>query len=436
MSSLTALIIFLVLIVLIVLASQKLRINAGFLAIACAFLFGKIGVGLGAMAIIGKFPTSMFFNMFIVTMFFGYSAEIGATKKIGENIVYKFRNHSKLMPLILFVVAFVISTLGAGADAGPVIISPLLFAVALEMGFDPLLACIACNYATSAGACQIWSSSAPILAANLGDVVTETQRSHWSGLYAMCNLAIAAIIMVVAYFLFKGWKHERELTNFEKPEPFTDIQKKSISLILGFVFFLLIPRIILLFAPQSTFFNWFKGFFDYQTLAAIGIILNELMHIADGRKVLSQKVPWAVIISVCGMITFINVFLETGFVEMVEGWLTSGIAPVLIMPLIIFLGGFISMFTSFATVQPIFCAMMPAVAAASGIGLLPLLVCVAWSGQCTSISPFSQGGSMALIGCHDNELREKLFTREFKFIFIAWGISIILALLGFFRLFV
>jgi len=436
MSAPVGLAIFLVAIVVIVIVANKLRINAGLMAFAFALLFGKLALGMNTRQIIPMFPTSMFFNIFIITMFFGYHAQVGSIQKIGQNLIYKFRKQGKVMPLLLYVTAWVIATLGAGADAGPIVISPLVFSVAMEMGFNPLLAVIVCNFACSAGACMPWGTSATIIASGCGSALNDEQLMTFSGQYGFVNLGISVVIVIFAYFVLKGWRHSKELTSVQKPEPLDKLQKTSLTVIGCFIALIMLPRIILLVAPGATAVAKFRDLFDFQTLAAIGIIVCEVLKIADGRKVLTEKVPWGVIITVCGMVTFINVFLETGFVAMVEGWLTAGTFPkALVYPVLILIGGFISMFTSFATVQPVVCSMVPAIAAATGLNVVALCLCVAWSGQCTSLSPFSQGGSMALIGCTDNELRQKLIPKQFMWTFVAWGITLVLAFLGFFNLF-
>lgn len=53
----------------------------------------------------------------------------------------------------------------------------------------------------------------------------------------------------------------------------------------------------------------------------------------------------------------------------------------------------------------------------------------------TGLSPFSQGSSMALIGCKDDEMREKLLPKQFACAFAFLMLYIILGFVGYFRLF-
>lgn len=95
-----------------VVVSIRFSVNVGIVAYALAFLVGGFGLGLPANTIVGYFPVSLFFQLMVITLFYGFAVSNGTIQKIADNAVFLCRNRSALVPWEIFLVAFVLCAIG------------------------------------------------------------------------------------------------------------------------------------------------------------------------------------------------------------------------------------------------------------------------------------------------------------------------------------
>lgn len=95
-----------------VVVSIRFSVNVGIVAYALAFLVGGFGLGLPANTIVGYFPVSLFFQLMVITLFYGFAVSNGTMQKIADNAVFLCRNRSALVPWVIFLVAFVLCAIG------------------------------------------------------------------------------------------------------------------------------------------------------------------------------------------------------------------------------------------------------------------------------------------------------------------------------------
>lgn len=153
MQSTAGIIIFFVIIVAAIVISAKLKLNTGAVALAFAFIMGCILSDKSAALIAGVFPASFFCMIFICTYFYGFATENGTMEALSKKLLYKVRNHTWAMPILLLVISFLVSTMGASAEGTPVIMSPVCFALAAQMGWHPMIPLLACYAAYGCDLC-------------------------------------------------------------------------------------------------------------------------------------------------------------------------------------------------------------------------------------------------------------------------------------------
>lgn len=433
MSTTTGLIVFIAAIVLSVVIGTKTKSNIGIVALVAAFLIGTIVMGKKITEVIAYFPYKLLFTMMIVTFFYGYAAENGAIQGIANRMIYSTRKRAWALPIALYIATFIVSTMGAGAAATPVFMSPIAFGLAAEMGFNPILAVVAVYLGSMGGGLQAWTGSGVMFKGIAANTLSEAEASSVSWGYGITLIVACTVFFLILYFLFKGYKVTA--TDVKAPAPFTKDQKTTITIILIMMVLIIVPVFCNMFLPNSVT-KWFASKFDIQVLSAIGIVICSALNLAKTADVVKNKIPWTTIIMICGMSTMISLAVDMGIVEVIGSWLGNSIPKTLVLPLIVLLSGLLSFVTTGpAVIFPLFIPMFPALSQATGISAVAMTIALFAGTGATGLSPFSQGGSMALIGCKDDDMREKLLPKQFICAFGFLAMYLILGFVGFFNIF-
>lgn len=433
MSTTTGLIVFVVAIVLAVVIGTKTKCNIGIAALVMAFLIGTMLMGKTIAQVIGYFPYKLLFTMMIVTFFYGYAAENGAIQGIANRMIYATRKRAWALPIALYLATFVVSTMGAGAGATPVFMSPIAFGLAAEMGFNPIIAVLAVYLGSMGGGLQAWTGSGVMFKGIAGNTLAEAEASAASWGYGITLIFVCTLFFLIMYVLYKGYKVQA--VDVKKPEPFNKQQKATIIVILVMMVLIIVPVFCNMFLPNPVT-KWFSSKFDIQVLSAIGIVVCAAMNLAKTADVVKNKIPWTTIIMICGMSTMIGLAVDLGVAEVIGGWLGGNVPKLLVLPMIALLAGLLSFVTTGpAVIFPLFIPMFPALSAATGISAVAMTIALFAGTGATGLSPFSQGGSMALIGCKDDEMREKLLPKQFLCAFAFLAMYLLMGLLGWFNIF-
>ncbi len=433
MSTTAGLIMFIAAIIVTIIVASKTKCNIGIVALCFAFLIGTIVMKQSIASIVALFPTKLLFLMMVVCFFYGYASENGAIQGVANRMIYATRNHSWALPIALYFATFVVSTMGAGAAATPVFMSPIAFTLAAEMGFSPILAVLAVFLGSMGGGLQPWTSSGSMFRGIAANTLTEAQAYSIGWGYGITLMAICTLFFLVVYVIFKGYKVNA--ANIRKPEPFNKNQKITIAIIVAMMVLIIVPVFCNMFFPNPAT-KWFSSKFDIQVLSCLGIVLCSALNLAKTADVVKNKIPWTTIIMICGMSTLIGLAVSMGVTDVIGSWLGGSIPRFLIIPTIVLLAGLLSFVTTGpAVIFPLFIPMFPAIAAATGLSPVAMTVALFAGTGATGLSPFSQGGSMALIGCKDDEMREKLLPKQFICAFAFLLCYMIMALLGWFNLF-
>ena len=433
MSATTGLIVFLAAIVIAVVVGTKTKCNIGIAGICLAFILGTFLMDKTIAKVIGYFPTSLLFIMMIVTMFYGYAAANGAIKGIADRLIYLCRNKLWAIPIMLYAACFIVSTLGAGAGAAPVIVSPIAFSLCSGLGFNPVLAFLAVALGSLGGGIQPWSSTGVMfkgiaenfIGAEMADAVTCT--------YGIMLFIAPTIFYMICYFVLKGYKIGGN-AEVKKPEPFNLKQKQTLALISIVMVLVIIPVFANMFFPNPVT-KWIGAHFDVKVLCALGIVACSALKLGDTNDIIKNKIPWGTIIMICGMSTMIGIGVETGVADLMGGWLGTNIPSFLILPVVCILGGLLSFVTTGpAVIFPLFIPMFPALSEATGISVVALTVALFAGTGATGLSPFSQGGAMAITGCKDDAVRESLWKKQLVLAILFLALYAILGLLGVFEI--
>ena len=174
------LIIFLVAVILSIVLGSKTKTNVGIWGIVFAFILGFAICKLPATKVLANFPTTLFYNFFIACLFYGFAAVNGTMEVLARKLMYFFRNVQWMAPITLFLSALIISACGSDLSAS-IILSPMAFNLALEMGFNPFVALVGIWGGSMAVMMFPWTTTGGI---NLGTMMGSlTEAEAYAGTY-------------------------------------------------------------------------------------------------------------------------------------------------------------------------------------------------------------------------------------------------------------
>ena len=408
----------------------KTKLNTGLFAIAFAYLIGCFGMGMSVPDLIGHFSVKILFLLLSVCLFYGYAVENGTLMALASKMIYRFRNHAKLLPFVLFVVCFLLAALGASPPAVASFMAPICFAIAAQTGIHVLIMTVLITTGAGAGGCVPWSSAGAVICGVVNETAYAPEAFALS-LKICANFFLASLATLgLLYIVLKGY--QAKAISLERPEKLTTVQKKNLAVIGVALVWLLVPAMIQALAPNDVT-AFLTKYCDTQMVSILGAIACGLMGLADERKILQHAVPWTTILAVCGISMLLGVASEAGALDMMAKLLGSSLSPRVIVAVFLLVGGFMSFFTGGVTVvTPMLLPIVLSVAAERGINLTWVCSAAVLGALATGMSPFSTGGSLVVAGMPDERERERLVNRQFGITFLAWGVFLFFGVTGLF----
>ena len=384
------------------------RLNVGLLAIALAWLLGVYiapsqGLDIGARGVIAGFPAELFVTLLGVTLLFTLAQVNGTLEQVAAGAVGCCRGSAAWVSPMFFVLAAVLSTVGAGNIAAAALVAPMAAAVVVRMGISPLVMVIMVGHGAIAGGLSPFSPMG-IIASNLLEKMALS--GHEWRIYGY-NFAANAIVAAGGYLLLKGWRstprdggQASEIDTAPKPESFEKAHSATLTVI-G----LLIVAVV-----------GFGAHVGLASFAAASVLIAG--RLAEERDAF-RRLPWGVMVMVCGMTMLVAIVEKTGGLELFTNLLASLATERTLVPLIAWVTGVISVFSSTSgVVLPTF--LPTATGLVQRLGGDPLAVATAISigSSIVDVSPVSTIGALCIAPLSSVEERVRLFRSV-----LAWGLS-------------
>lgn len=431
MSPWIILIIVLAAVVLSIVIGRRLGANLGIVAIGFAYIIGCFVLKFSVNEIVAGFPSSTVFLLLTTCLFYGFALENGTMDALAGQMVYAVRKAPWALTLLLGIVAFCIAAMGAGPPVATMLVAPIAFSVASKSKINPLLTVIIISNMAMAGGVQGWSLIGNMMRSIGENFLKDEDVFSMAIKSGLAFLVFSVIVIIVCYFVLKGYKAKE--IEIEKPEPLNKKQKQTLALILIILILVVVPAFVNIFVPNPVT-RWMASYMDIKMLAVIGAIVASIMNLADEKAVLAKRVPWNVIVVVSGMVMLINVAYAAGAITIVAEWVGTHMPSSLVSGFMVFLGGFLSFFMGGGEAFAIVGTMMPTISAATGVSISIMYISYVVGSSCTSISPFSMGGSLIMSLCPDDKAQSKLFIGQIIFSIIELIVAIIFAFVGFFSI--
>lgn len=411
----------------------KKNINFGILGIVAALGIALFICGETVTESITKnFPVSLFFNLFITTLFYGFANKAGVMRNVAQRIIYANRSRSKWFPLIGYAMCILISAMGPGAMS-PLICSALMFSLAAQVGFHPALASYAVWAGAMIGDSMPWMATFHVQIGTFQAILGEEylpQIENGAKMRGIWFFIIFTLAYIIFYFLLGANKISNAGVSIEPPKPFSREEKISLVVVACVISLQILPDIINLLMPNPIT-AWIIRRIPIQLTATVGTVILVICHIADFNDVLKNEIPWSMIVTVCGMMYFMKYAASMNVVDVLSRPLQGNIPAWLLPAALVLIMGILSYFCDGRAVAPIIQPLYP-VFVALGCSVESVMIAQFLGGAGVSLSPFSTGGAMALNGCPD-ELREKTVRTQLVLPWFILAIVLVFAVLGTFN---
>lgn len=405
-----------------------LKINVGLFGMIFAFLFGVFGLGMTTNQVTGTFVLPLFFTIFTIIFFYGFAINNGTLELISKKVVIAFQKWPWAIPFICYFLCCFMSGIGPGPWAVFAFMSPLVFQIAKDIKMSNLIAAEAVIGGGVAGAITPIGAVGGI-ARNLIEIAGYPDKAVEYTNALFLNIFVGfTIIFIIVYIIFKGYKVQA--LNIEDQE-FNPTQKKTLWLIIAMLALCIVPAVLSKIIPDSATIKLLAKAADVNYISLIGVILAIFLKLGSEKDAMN-RVPWATIITLCGMGMLVNVAIKAGTITLMAGAINSTItSPTLVYVLFTVGSGVMSMFTStVGVVMPALYPLIPSIV--SNIGAEPtILFSVITLGAATGVSPLASGG-IVLAGIRDEEEKLKAYNQLFLLAVISIPIIFILAISGVF----
>ena len=398
-----------------IVVSCTIRLHVGFLAISLAWVVGVYVAGMGGAEVMGGFPTRLFLTLAGVTLLFSQAQANGTLDLIAHKAVEFCRGNVGVMPMMFFLLSFVLASIGPGNIASTAIIAPMGMAVAGQVGIPAFLMAIMIGNGANAGSLSPIAPTGVIVNGVMDDIGLGGHET----LTYLNNMMAHAVIAFGAYFLFGGWRllgryHAGAVTvpgaagaagGSAGGAAASGAFERRHWITIGIIGALLSGVI----------------FFDVDVgLGAFGCaVVLALLKAGDENEAI-RLMPWRVMMMVCGVTVLVSVLDRTGGLELFTRVLAGVSTANTVTAVMAFTTGFISIYSSTSgVVLPAFLPTVPGLAEQVG-GVAPLAIASSMNvgAHLVDVSALSTLGALCMASAAKHEDSRRLFNK-----LMAWGLS-------------
>lgn len=413
-------------------------LNIGILAIGSAIVVGSFFADLNAVQIMAALPIDLFMILVGVTFLFGIATTNGTLEKLTANAIRLAKGNTALIPLIIFLLITVITTIGPGNIATVALMAPVVMAIASRIGINAFLMTLLIVGAANGAAFSpiaptgiisnsIVAKIAPQLEA-LGQSIGDLNSFGWK---IHLNSEIAQLAANIGGFLLLGgwsWviKQRKSSLNIDdiapRPSPFNKKQWMTLAAIGVLVLLVILPSLSVTKALFSPSVLKLIGTGKSVNVGSIAFLLASVLLIfnAGDSKETVKSMPWPVIIMVCGMGILIDVMDKAGGLNALVNIIAAISDTTSITGVLALVTGVISAYSSSSgVVMPMFLPMVPGLIQELGGGSAAAMISsINVGSHLVDTSPLSLFGAICIACADEKEDKGKLFRR-----LMIWGFS-------------
>ncbi|HSA57590.1 MAG TPA: SLC13 family permease [Gemmatimonadaceae bacterium] len=380
------------------------RLNVGVLAMAFAWLIGTYLAGLRPEQVAAGFPAALFLTLAGVTLLFALAECNGTLERLAHRGIRLARGNARVIPLLFFVIAFGLSSVGPGAISTVALLIPLAMAVGTRAGVPRFLTAL--MIANGANAGNLSPISAVGIIAN--SRMAEAGIGGHEGKVWLANLVAHALVAVAAWLL---------LARRTAPAPPAAAPDGVEAITFERVHWITLGVIV----------TWIVGVVGLGLsvgMAAFAAASVLVLIRAGDELAAMRRIPWGVIIMVCGVTVLIALLERTGGMDLFTALLARLASPATVNGVVAFVTGLISSWSSTAgVVLPAFLPTVPGLVEQVGGGdPLAVALSINVGGSMVDVSPLSTLGALCVATVSD-PVQARLLFRQL----LAWGLSMCVA---------
>lgn len=376
------------------------KVNIGVVSIVFALIIGILILDIKEKEVTALFPSHLFLMLVGITLFFGIASTNGSLAKLTDSLISKVGGNTKLLPISIFVLTFVLSAIGPGNIAATLLIAPIAMQLSAKSKISPLLMAIMVATGANAGA---FSPVAPTGVVSTGLINKIGVTDVGLPLKIFIGTAIIqSLSALLAYVIFKGYLSSKSVEVLQKVGKFTGKEKITIIAIILLVFCVIVLKLPI-------------------TFVAFGLAVALLIfNIGDSEKTIKQ-IPWDAILLVTGVTVLIGVMEKGGGLDLATDLISKVASVNNINGILSITTGIISAYSSSSgVVMPAFIPLIPSIVEKIGGGnITEMLISVNVGSHMVDVSPLSTLGAICIATAQiDQAEKGKLFRN-----LMIWGLA-------------
>ena len=427
--SLPALVSILALVILVGISCVNEDLNVGFLGIAFGIIVGGVFAGTPASKVMNAFPLSLFMILVGVTFLFGMAQTNGTMEKLTAYSIRACKGNTALVPIIIYILATFITTIGPGNIAGCALMAPVAMAIASKVKMPAFLMTLlvvgACNGAafspfapTGIISNGIIAKCAPELGIPADYLNTLAWKIHFNSTIAQ------GFVNIGGFFVMGGLKWIREQKGAAldidelapKPEPFNAAQTTTQLLVDILIILVVVPGLP---GVKGTLPKTITNMLS--NVGSISFVLSIVLMLTGygDSKAAVKVMPWSVIMMVCGVSVLIDVMDKAGGLNFLVEVMASVAGPTTICFWTAFVPAVISAYSSSSgVVMPMFLPMTPGLVELTGGDPIAIISAIDVGSHLVDTSPLSTLGALCIASAGEEEDKGVLFRK-----LLIWGLS-------------
>ncbi len=427
--SLPALVSILALVILVGISCVNEDLNVGFLGIAFGIIVGGVFAGTPASKVMNAFPLSLFMILVGVTFLFGMAQTNGTMEKLTAYSIRACKGNTALVPIIIYILATFITTIGPGNIAGCALMAPVAMAIASKVKMPAFLMTLlvvgACNGAafspfapTGIISNGIIAKVAPELGIPADYLNTLAWKIHFNSTIAQ------GFVNIGGFFVMGGLKWMREQKGAAldidelapKQEPFNAAQKTTLLLVAILIILVVVPGLP---GVKGTLPKTITNMLS--NVGSISFVLSIVLMLTGygDSKAAVKVMPWSVIMMVCGVSVLIDVMDKAGGLNFLVEVMASVAGPTTICFWTAFVPAVISAYSSSSgVVMPMFLPMTPGLVELTGGDPIAIISAIDVGSHLVDTSPLSTLGALCIASAGEEEDKGVLFRK-----LLIWGLS-------------
>jgi Na+/H+ antiporter NhaD/arsenite permease-like protein len=383
--------------------SMVTKVNVGVVSLAFAWIVGVYLGGLPFNTVIGAFPVQLFLTLAGVTLLFGMAHVNGTLERLAARAVRVCYGNAGIIPVMFFFVALMLSTIGPGNIATVALLAPMAMAIGQRADVPPFLMILLVGNGAQAGALSPFAPTGVIVngvMARIGLPGVEWQ-TYANNLFAHLAVTFIAYLVLGGWGLFRRRDAHTDGAEVVDAEPFGARHWLTMAVLASLVAVVVV--------------------FDMQVgmAAMTGAMILSLAGAADEKETI-RRMPWNVVLMVCGVTVLIGVLERTQGMDLFTDLLARVSTPATVTGVIAFVTALVSVYSSTSgVVLPAFLPTVPGLVERLGGGD-PLAIASAMNvgGHLVDLSPLSTLGALCLAALPPTADARKVFNQ-----LLAWGLS-------------